>query len=51
MDWTLGVALSSSSCRTLNTPHLNLQLRVAENRDEVKTKNIEMSLSEFQVGS
>ncbi len=49
MDWSLGVSLSSNTCRSLNTPHLKLQLKVAETREEMKIKNVEMSLAEFQV--
>ena len=49
MNWSLGVSLSSNSCRSLNTPHVNLEFRLAETREEMKTKNVELSLAEFQV--
>ena len=49
MDWKLGVAMSSSGCRSLNTPHVTLQLQVTESRGTVQYHNIEMSLPEFHV--
>ena len=49
MDWKLGMAMSSSGCRSLNTPHVTLQLQVTESRGIVQYHNIEMSLPEFHV--
>ena len=49
MDWKLGVAMSSSGCRSLNAPYVSLQLKVGESQYQTKVYNIEMSLAEFQV--
>lgn len=49
MDWKLGMAMSSSGCRSLNTPHVTLHLKVTESRGAVQYHNIEMSLPEFHV--
>ena len=49
MDWNLGMSMSSNSCRSLNSPHVGLELKVSESRGEIKTTNIQMSLPEFQV--
>ena len=49
MDWNLGMSMSSNSCRSLNSPHVGLELKVSKSRGEIKTTNIQMSLPEFQV--
>ena len=41
--------MSSSTCRSLNSPHVCLQMNVSESRGDSKTHNIEMTLGEFQV--
>ena len=49
MDWKLGVSISSSSCRALNSPHVSLLLKVADPGGSVQQHSAEMSVSEFQV--
>ncbi len=45
MEWKLGVAMSSSTCRSLNAPYLTLQLRLGQEN----THTLDMTLPEFQV--
>ncbi len=49
MDWKLGVAMSSSSCRSLTSPYISLQLRIAESGGNIKLQTVEMTIPEFQV--
>ena len=49
MDWKLGVAMSSSSCRSLNSPYVSLQLRIAESGGNIRLQTVEMTIPEFQV--
>lgn len=49
MDWKLGVSISSSVCKSLNTPYVTLQLRVSESPGQVELRTVEMSLPQFQV--
>ncbi|XP_064404165.1 COMM domain-containing protein 6-like [Halichondria panicea] len=44
MEWKLGVAMSSSTCRSLNAPYLTLQLRLGQEN----THTLDMTLPEFQ---
>ena len=50
MDWKLGVSVSSSSCRSLNSPHVSLLLKVADPGGNTQQHTAEMSVPEFQVG-
>ena len=49
MNWKLGVAMSSSSCRSLSTPYISLQLRMSESAGTTQLHSIEMTVPEFQV--
>ena len=49
MDWQLGVAMSSSSCRSLHSPYLTLQLKVADAAGKVQQHTLQMTIPEFQV--
>ena len=51
MDWKLGVAMSSSSCRSLNSPYVSLQLRIAEAGGNIRLQTVEMTIPEFQVSA
>ena len=51
MKWQLGVAMSSDSCRTLNSPQVTLQFRVAGTEGVSTVHTVEMTISEFQVSS
>lgn len=49
MDWKLGISMSSSGCRSLSSPHVTLQLRVAESDTQDQQHTIEMTLPQFMV--
>ena len=49
MDWQLGMAMSSSSCRSLNSPYVTLQLNIADPSGSLQQRTLQMSVSEFQV--
>lgn len=49
MDWQLGMAMSSSSCRSLNSPYVTLQLNVADPSGSLQQRTLQMTVSEFQV--
>lgn len=51
MDWKLGVAMSSSSCRSLSTPYISLQLKISDSATTTQLRHIEMTVPEFQVGN
>lgn len=48
MDWQLGMAMSSSSCRSLNSPYVTLQLNIADPSGSLQQRTLQMSVSEFQ---
>lgn len=49
MDWKLGVAMSSSSCKSFNSPYITLQLKVAESEGTIKQHTMQMTIPQFQV--
>ncbi|XP_062508626.1 COMM domain-containing protein 6-like [Corticium candelabrum] len=48
MKWKLGVAMSSSSCRSLNTPYVTMVLSVGDASGLVRDHSFELSIAEFQ---
>ncbi|KAL5012805.1 hypothetical protein ScPMuIL_011356 [Solemya velum] len=48
MDWKLGIAVSSDSCRNLNAPYVTMTLRVADPSGCMKTHSFEMSVLQFK---
>ena len=49
MQWKLGMAVSSDTCRSLNSPYVSLLLKVADTSGEVSYKSFEMTIPQFQV--
>lgn len=49
MKWKLGVAMSSSSCRSLSAPYVTMVLSVADASGLVRDHSFELSVAEFQV--
>ena len=49
MDWKLGVAMSSTSCRSLNAPYVTLQLRLTDSTGASRLHTLDMTVPEFQV--
>ncbi|KAM4701818.1 COMM domain-containing protein 6 [Discoglossus pictus] len=48
MQWKVGMAVSSDSCRSLNHPYVTLSLRVADYSGKIRNKVLEMTIPEFQ---
>ncbi|XP_063070499.1 COMM domain-containing protein 6 [Engraulis encrasicolus] len=48
LQWKLGMAVSSDTCRSLNSPYVSLLLKVADTAGEVTYKSFEMSIPQFQ---
>lgn len=49
MEWKLGVSMSSNYCKSLGSPHVSLQLKVAGSDGQPTTHTVEMSIPQFQV--
>ena len=49
MDWQLGMTMSSSSCRSLHSPYLTLQLNVADPSGSLIQRTLQLTIAEFQV--
>ena len=49
MEWKLGVSMSSNYCKSLGSPHVGLQLKVAGSDGRPTTHTVEMSVPQFQV--
>ncbi|XP_028291218.1 COMM domain-containing protein 6 isoform X2 [Gouania willdenowi] len=48
MQWKLGMAVSSDTCRNLNSPYVTLQLKIAEPSGFIRQRSFEMSVQQFQ---
>jgi hypothetical protein len=48
MDWQLGMTMSSSSCRSLHSPYLTLQLNVADPSGSLIQRTLQLTIAEFQ---
>lgn len=48
MQWKLGMAVSSDTCRSLNSPYVSLRLKILEPSGQISYKSIEMTVPQFQ---
>ncbi|KAK7882372.1 hypothetical protein WMY93_028546 [Mugilogobius chulae] len=48
MQWKLGMAVSSDSCRSLNSPYVMVMLKVADPSGQICQKSFEMTVQQFQ---
>uniref|UniRef100_A0A4W3HV99 TBC1 domain family member 4 n=1 Tax=Callorhinchus milii TaxID=7868 RepID=A0A4W3HV99_CALMI len=48
LQWKLGMAMSSDSCRSLNHPYVTMTLKVADSSDVI-SRSFEMTIPQFQV--
>ncbi|XP_017265685.1 COMM domain-containing protein 6 [Kryptolebias marmoratus] len=48
VQWKLGMAVSSDTCRSLNSPYVSLLLRIAEPSGQISQKSFEMTIPQFQ---
>ncbi|XP_007888938.1 COMM domain-containing protein 6 [Callorhinchus milii] len=47
LQWKLGMAMSSDSCRSLNHPYVTMTLKVADSSDVI-SRSFEMTIPQFQ---
>ncbi|XP_076021858.1 COMM domain-containing protein 6 [Genypterus blacodes] len=48
IQWKLGMAVSSDTCRSLNSPYVTLLLKIAEPSGQICQKSFEMTIPQFQ---
>lgn len=48
LQWKLGMAVSSDTCRSLNSPYVSLQLKIVEPSGHICQKSFEMTIPQFQ---
>lgn len=48
IQWKLGMAVSSDTCRSLNSPYVCLLLKIAEPSGQISLKSFEMTIPQFQ---
>ncbi|XP_034042910.1 COMM domain-containing protein 6 [Thalassophryne amazonica] len=48
MQWKLGMAVSSDTCRSLNSPYVCLMLKIVEPSGQICQKSFEMTIPQFQ---
>uniref|UniRef100_A0A669DSV8 TBC1 domain family member 4 n=1 Tax=Oreochromis niloticus TaxID=8128 RepID=A0A669DSV8_ORENI len=49
MQWKLGMAVSSDTCRSLNSPFVCLLLKIVEPSGQICQRSFEMTIPQFQV--
>uniref|UniRef100_A0A7N6AYG9 TBC1 domain family member 4 n=1 Tax=Anabas testudineus TaxID=64144 RepID=A0A7N6AYG9_ANATE len=49
MQWKLGMAVSSDTCRSLNSPYVCLLLKIVEPSGNICQRSFEMTVPQFQV--
>lgn len=48
LQWKLGMAVSSDTCRSLNSPFVTFLLKIAEPSGQIRQKTFEMTIPQFQ---
>ncbi|XP_071335357.1 COMM domain-containing protein 6 isoform X2 [Trachinotus anak] len=48
MQWKLGMAVSSDTCRSLNSPYVSLMLKIVEPSGQICQRSFEMTIPQFQ---
>ncbi|XP_069010359.1 COMM domain-containing protein 6 [Embiotoca jacksoni] len=48
MQWKLGMAVSSDTCRSLNSPYVTLLLKIVEPSGQICQRSFEMTIPQFQ---
>lgn len=48
MQWKLGMAVSSDTCRSLNSPYVSLLLKIVEPSGQICQRSFEMTIPQFQ---
>ncbi|XP_045910818.1 COMM domain-containing protein 6 isoform X1 [Micropterus dolomieu] len=48
MQWKLGMAVSSDTCRSLSSPYVSLLLKIVEPSGQIYQRSFEMTIPQFQ---
>ncbi|KAJ8012565.1 hypothetical protein DPEC_G00044180 [Dallia pectoralis] len=48
MQWKLGMALSSDTCRSLNSPYISLMLKIVDISGQISQRSFEMTIQQFE---
>ncbi|XP_031725991.1 COMM domain-containing protein 6 [Anarrhichthys ocellatus] len=48
LQWKLGMAVSSDTCRSLNSPYVSLLLKIVEPSGQIYHRSFEMTIPQFQ---
>ncbi|XP_029386449.1 COMM domain-containing protein 6 [Echeneis naucrates] len=48
IQWKLGMAVSSDTCRSLNSPYVTLLLKIVEPSGQIYQRSFEMTIPQFQ---
>ncbi|KAI1899587.1 hypothetical protein AGOR_G00063330 [Albula goreensis] len=48
VQWKLGMAVSSDTCRSLNSPYVSLLLKITDTSGHISSKSFEMTIPQFQ---
>ncbi|XP_076857646.1 COMM domain-containing protein 6 [Brachyhypopomus gauderio] len=48
IQWKLGMAVSSDTCRSFNSPYVSILLKMADDSGEISYKSFEMTVPQFQ---
>uniref|UniRef100_H3C110 COMM domain-containing protein 6 n=1 Tax=Tetraodon nigroviridis TaxID=99883 RepID=H3C110_TETNG len=48
IQWKLGMALTSDTCRSLNSPYVTLLLKFVETSGQICQRSFEMTIPQFQ---
>ncbi|XP_072478402.1 COMM domain-containing protein 6 isoform X1 [Notamacropus eugenii] len=48
LQWKVGMAVSSDSCRSLKSPYVAMTLKVADQSGQITNKSFEMTIPQFQ---
>ncbi|MCI4378261.1 hypothetical protein PGIGA_G00213830 [Pangasianodon gigas] len=48
IQWKLGMAVSSDTCRSFNSPYISVLMKIADTSGEISYKSFEMTVLQFQ---
>ncbi|KAM9036495.1 COMM domain-containing protein 6 isoform X2 [Sarcophilus harrisii] len=48
LQWKMGMAVSSDSCKSLKSPYVAVTLKVADQSGQITNKSFEMTIPQFQ---
>lgn len=48
LQWSLGIAVTSNSCKNLNHPYVHVTMTIADTAGTLQTRTLEMTISEYR---